>query len=262
MAKKKATTGRLLRVLGGDWLDDCLAARPNPRAMVRCEIETDAGVSVYESAWSKAPDLLKDTLLLPYPLCTCGRRRIGEADRKDGYTKCAFCRNQETCDWCGKTPVRVSLVNRKRHCPKCLPLADQPCAVGLTSEVVETIRAEAARFAAARCLEVAEAEIVIGIILRDVSKTKLNGWSYYYVTEGGEWYGSHLPQAAMTILQYLALEPGNNQNRLFAWIQGGPFRGTRHYFHETQVEGKSMPLPQIPLGAVAPKLAEFLCKGA
>lgn len=228
MAGKKEIPGRLLRVMGGDWLDNKLAAVPDNRATVRCEIETSGAMNTIECKWRKLPEWLKEALLTPFPVCSCKRRRVNTAENADGYSRCAFCRNEETCSSCGATRVRVTLVGGKGYCPTCLPNAAAVTTAVLNANVAQAVCAQAMELGGMQhCTEFPEG----------------GGWDHYYVASNGDVWGSHLSPEALIILKSLPVAQGKGQHMLLAWIVGGPFRGGRDFFTQTQVKGKNIPLP-------------------
>ncbi len=258
MARKKPESGKLLRVLGGDFFDNPLALSPDRRATVRCEIERGAGSEVVEAKFGKLQTWLQEAILAPYPLCACGRRRVGDIDRRDGYGRCVLCRNEETCDVCDDQRVRIAIIGDQRVCPVCVTRVQKDTQPGLPSEIVGSIRRQARELLACAYLTSEQGMVVLQAILR---KSRLpayaSGWAHYYVREGVVW-GSHLSPGALQILEHFPEAAGDPQRLMAAWVFDGPWRGGQDFFTQTQVMGRSRPVPPLPNPLHEPQLAAQL----
>jgi len=111
------------------------------------------------------------------------------------------------------------------------------------------VRAQAQRFEAAKVLPPEVAQAILG---KNFVKSRHSGWAHYYLLDREVW-GSHLPPEAFFILCHMAETPCEEQRILWAWIAGGPYRGGRDFFTQTQVKGRRIPAP--PVEVSEPRLA-------
>ncbi len=203
--------------------------------------------------WDALPAWFQAEVQRPYPVCPCGRKRVGS--NSDGYAKCESCRDEETCVRCNQER-RINLIEGLAICKGCEPMARLEAEVHI--HVPQSKRAElaaqAARLMSANALpgdvgysllkELLSAEGVEGETQEVLLRRADHAWLYFFPT--GEVWASHLPLVALQILATaLGAAQGNGLVTLVAWMVSPT------YFVATQVEHKELSLYwETPLHSV------------
>ena len=224
--------------------------------------------------WGGIPSWLQAELSARYPVCSCGRRRC-DIQVSDGYGKCELCRNEETCERCGKQ-AKITVVGGKLVCENCQPYEEQEQLIAsqLTMEYRQKIAEEAKRLLRGQPLDAETGFIVVkaglGHISSDYARRRVfrryEGYRWYYFTDEGV-FGTKFEPAALKVLQYLPQATSNSLVELVAWVAGGPKPSGSDFYLRTQVEGQEV-LPQltenllkqvvVKLEADQPVLADWL----
>lgn len=201
--------------------------------------------------WGKLPAWLQDQLVAPYPLCTCGRKRIEE--QADGYAKCELCRAEETCERCGKQG-KISVIYGKLICDVCQPKAKLELMIDELLDLGkrQAIAREAHALRMGQSFNGAEGIAVLGLALDHISSNstrdnlfrKWSGYAEYYFTEDGV-FGSKFATSSLEFLELLSQAQGNGLVELVAWVVGGAKPGSNDYYLRTQIKGEQGVAPSF-----------------
>lgn len=254
------------------WRPSGLPAEYPDTTMVSLGFVVDDGgnaLSVTQSdAWGNLPTWFRDELLVDYPLCGCGRRRL---DRKnppsDGYAKCTVCRDEEACRRCRREPdeqpLQVELVEGRLVCPACVRMTElEAIAERIPAEKREAVAAQAADLLARRALPREVGECLLDLGLEHVSSSYQHdrivaeraGFPWYYAAEDGSIAGSKFAPEALEILTLYAKAKGDGLVCLSAWLAGGPRKAAdceaSDFYWRSQVKGETVEPTRdnIPVG--------------
>ena len=227
--------------------------------------------------WEELPAWFRDEVESRYPVCSCGRQRR-DTQVADGYGRCEQCRAEDTCERCGKKPIKVAVVAGQLVCAACKPYGEQEELIKtyLSVEMRQAIAAEAGRLQAVQALGTEAGMAVLEAGLGHVSfahdrRTLMNRWGgyqwYHFTAEGV--FGTKFAPVALMVLQALPQAAGNGLVELVSWLSG-QLKATNandHYLR-TQVGGETGVAPVVTedllrqivakLEAGEPILAEWL----
>lgn len=201
-------------------------------------------------AWDTVPSWLQDELLVPYPVCSCGRARY-DTSNSDGYAKCEQCRAEEACQRCGQQ-AKVTNLGGRLICDSCQPMEKQEQLINqlVSANQRKSLAALAQRLLGAQYLPREVAEAILQAMLdhiddrydRDAHAQRMSGYAHYYLADDG-FYGTKFDLAALTILTALPQASGDGLVTLVAWLAGKQkaeeCESYRDFYYRTQVNGES-----------------------